>query len=129
MGWSGCDRASGATCTVTMSASRAVTATFRRPTLTLAKAGTGQGAVTSSVPGIDCGPASISCTASYDSGTALTLTASPAAGSTFSSWSGCDAANGNACSLTLNASRTVTSTFSVASYTLTVTQTAMGTRH
>ena len=126
MGWSGCDTSSGATCTVTMSATRSVVATFRRPTLTLAKAGSGQGTVTSSAPGIDCGPASTSCAASYDSGTALTLTASPAAGSTFSSWSGCDAANGSVCSLTLNASRTVTSTFSAVSYMLTVSKTGTG---
>jgi alpha-tubulin suppressor-like RCC1 family protein len=125
-GWSGCDSVSGASCTVTMNATRSISATFQRPTVTLTKAGSGQGSVTSSVPGIDCGPASTSCTASYDSGTALTLTASPAAGSTFSSWSGCDSANGSSCSLTVNASRTVTSTFSLSSFTLTVSKTGMG---
>src|SRR5207302_9821479 len=41
-GWSGCDGVSGLTCTVTMNASRSVTATFNAPrfTLTVSKGGT-----------------------------------------------------------------------------------------
>src|SRR5207302_338993 len=67
-GWSGCDTVSGTTCTVTMNASRSVTATFnvQRFTLTVSKGGTGSGTVTSSDGAISCGP---TCAAPYDSGT------------------------------------------------------------
>src|SRR5207244_10398538 len=64
-----------------------VTATFTPQTftLTVSKAGTGAGTVTSSPAGITCGA---TCAASFTSGTAVTLTAAPAAGSTFTGWSG-----------------------------------------
>src|SRR5437867_2427314 len=52
--------------------------------LAVVRAGTGDGSVTGS-PGITCGT---SCSASYPSGTAVILTATPAADSTFSGWSG-----------------------------------------
>src|SRR5207244_8485831 len=85
--WSGCDTVSGPSCTVTMNAARSVTATFnaQRFTLTVNKAGTGSGTVTSSPAGIDCGT---SCSADYASGTLVTLTAAASAGSTFTGWSG-----------------------------------------
>src|SRR5207245_5505465 len=56
-GWSGCDGVSGLTCTVTMNASRSVTATFnvQRFTLTVSKDGTGTGTVTSAHGGRSCG--------------------------------------------------------------------------
>ena len=54
-------------------------------TLTVAKAGTGIGTVTSSPQGITCGG---TCQASFDFGTMVTLTATPDSGSFFSGWSG-----------------------------------------
>ncbi|PYM80501.1 MAG: hypothetical protein DME09_19220, partial [Candidatus Rokuibacteriota bacterium] len=103
-GWSGCDGVSGLTCTVTMNASRSVTATFnvQRFTLTVSKGGTGTGTVTSSDGGISCGA---TCAAPYDGGTLVTLTASASGGSTFGSWSGCDGVSGLTCTVTMNASR------------------------
>ncbi|HXK10020.1 MAG TPA: VCBS repeat-containing protein, partial [Vicinamibacteria bacterium] len=100
------------TCTVTMSAAQSVTATFNlNPvtyTLTVTKAGTGTGTVTSSPAGISCGA---TCSASYNSGTAVTLTASPAAGSTFAGWSG--ACTGTStCTVTMSSAQSVTATFS-----------------
>src|SRR6266850_1311764 len=53
-------------------------------TLAVVKAGSGSGTVTSSPTGITCGT---SCSAGFPSGTAVTFTASPATGSTFSGWS------------------------------------------
>src|SRR5439155_65795 len=53
--------------------------------LTVSKTGTGSGTVTSSPAGISCGT---TCSASFTSGTMVTLTAAPAAGSTFTGWSG-----------------------------------------
>src|SRR2546426_691613 len=111
--WSGCDTVSGATCTVTMTAAKSVTATFtaQRFTLTVNRAGTGSGTATSSHPGITC-PAT--CTAAYDSGTRGTLAATPAPGSTFSSWSGCNTVSGTICTVTMTAAKSVTATFNVA---------------
>lgn len=54
-------------------------------TLTVAKAGTGIGTVTSSPQGITCGG---TCQASFVFGTVVTLTATPDSGSFFSGWSG-----------------------------------------
>src|SRR5437870_7941111 len=59
-------------------------------TLTVSKAGTGSGTVTSSPAGITCDSACIARTASFDQGTSATLTAStaPGTGSDFTGWSG-----------------------------------------
>ena len=76
--------------------------------LTVARAGNGTGSVTSNPGGIDCGS---SCTASFDAGTMVGLTATPAQGSTFAGWSG-DCSGSGACNVTMSASRNVTATFS-----------------
>ena len=73
--------------------------------LSVTKAGAGSGRVTGG--GIDCGAA---CSASFDSGTAVTLTATAANGSTFGGWSGACTGTGT-CTVTLTAARTVTATF------------------
>ena len=54
-------------------------------TLTITLSGTGSGQVTSSPAGIDC-PGT--CASAYPAGTKVTLTATPAAGSRFQSWTG-----------------------------------------
>src|SRR5437867_1595386 len=77
-------------------------------TLTVTKAGNGSGTVTSSPPGINCGA---TCSASYDSGTVVTLTATPAFLSIFTGWSGCDTASGTSCTVTMLAARSVTANF------------------
>jgi hypothetical protein len=75
--------------------------------LTVTKAGTGSGTVTSSPAGISCGS---TCTASFASGASVTLSAAAASGSTFSGWSG--ACTGSAsCTLSMTAARNVTATF------------------
>ena len=77
-------------------------------TLTVTKAGTGEGTVTSNPAGINCG---MTCTASYASGTVVTLTATPDTYSLFTGWSGCGSASGNQCTVAMNADRSVTATF------------------
>ena len=108
-GWSGaCSGTS--TCTVTMSAARAVTATFNTAStfaLGVTRAGTGSGTVTSSPSGINCGS---TCTANYASGTSVTLSQSAASGSTFAGWSGSCTGTGS-CVLSMTAARSVTATF------------------
>ena len=75
--------------------------------LTVTKSGTGSGTVTSSVGGINCGS---TCSANIASGTAVTLTAAPAAGSTFTGWSGACTGSGT-CLVTMTAAQSVTATF------------------
>ena len=82
----------------------AATPTFA---LTVGKSGTGSGTVTSSPAGINCGS---DCGESYAGGTSVTLTASPAAGSTFAGWSGACSGTGS-CNVTLTAAQSVTATF------------------
>jgi DNA-binding beta-propeller fold protein YncE len=76
-------------------------------TLFVTLAGSGSGTVTSNPAGINCGT---SCAASFATGTAVNLTASPASGSTFSGWSG-PCSGTSTCSITMTSSEFVTSTF------------------
>jgi hypothetical protein len=112
-GWSGTACANGS---VTMNSNITCTAVFNLNstyTLTVSRAGTGAGTVKSNPAGIDCGAA---CTASLSSGTAVTLTATPASGSTFAGWSGnCTAAG----SVTMTGNMGCTATFNSSGYTLT----------
>ena len=113
--WSGCAQQSGATCTVTMDGPKTVTVTFtlKQYTLTVSNAGNGSGTVTP--PG-----------GTFNHGTTVTLSASPAASSVFTSWSGCTA-NGSSCSVTMDAAKTVTATFTLKQYTLGVSMAGNGT--
>jgi hypothetical protein len=120
-GWTGACSGSG-TCTVTMSQTRNVTATFvALYTLTVTKTGSGAGTVSADVGAIGCGA---TCSADYDDGTPVTLTATASAGSRFTGWSGACTGNG-ACTVTMSQARNVTASF-VALYTLTVTKTGSG---
>src|SRR3989441_12535962 len=92
-------------------------------TLTVMDTGTGSGTVPSSDSGINCGA---TCSASYNSGTTVTLTATPAGGSTFTGWSGCDTVSGTTCSVTMSAARAVSATFAVQRFTLSVGKTGTG---
>ena len=91
-------------------------------TLTVTTVGPGSGTVTSSDGGITCGA---TCSAAYNSGTVVTLTATPASGSTFAFWSGCNAVSGTTCSVTMSTARAVTASFSRQTFTLSVTNTGL----
>ncbi len=139
-GWSGACTGTG-TCVVTMDGDKAVTATFESTlpppttfTLTVSKAGSGSGTVTSEVvnaivgsdlelgdmsvgtgndvtadpAGISCGS---DCSENYESGTVVSLTAMPASGSTFAGWSGACTGTGT-CLVTMDGDKAVTATFS-----------------
>jgi alpha-tubulin suppressor-like RCC1 family protein len=94
--------ATGATATTTL------TVTLPSYTLNVVKSGVAAalGTVSSSPGGISCGA---NCSASYLSGTVVTLTASPAL--LVTSWTGCDAVNGATCTVTMQSARTVTANF------------------
>ncbi len=107
-GWSGACTGTGA-CRLTIAANESVTATFALTpvTLSVTKTGTGGGTVTSADGSINCGT---TCSSTYDSGTAVTLTAAPAPGSTFTGWSGACTGTG-ACRLTITTDESVAATF------------------
>jgi hypothetical protein len=75
--------------------------------LAVSKAGAGTGVIASNPAGISCGS---TCSASYTSGTSVTLTAAAASNSTFAGWSGACTGTGS-CTLTMSQARAVTATF------------------
>ncbi|CAK0755237.1 exported hypothetical protein [Gammaproteobacteria bacterium] len=77
--------------------------------LSVAKTESGAGTVTSSPAGIDCGS---TCSASFVSGAAVTLTATPYSGYVFSGWNGCTTDNGNTCTVITDISKVITVAFS-----------------
>jgi len=112
------------TATDTSGATASTTLTVRdRVTLSVTPAGTGAGTVTSSPAGIACGT---DCSEVYDSGTAVTLTASAATNSTVAGWIGCDTVSDATCTVTMNGARTVTAVFDRARFVLTVNKSGVG---
>src|SRR5690349_10759233 len=91
--------------------------------LTVTFSGGGSGTVTSSPAGINCTSA---CSANFNTGTMVTLTATPARGSVFAGWSGACTGTG-ACVVGLNSNQSVTAKFTpVVSNTVTVTLSGTG---
>ncbi|MBI3043630.1 MAG: fibronectin type III domain-containing protein, partial [Betaproteobacteria bacterium] len=89
------------------SSSSAVPVTVNAITHALTVAVNGGGTVTSNPAGIDCGA---TCVASFAQDTSVTLTATGAAGYSFSGWGGaCTGAGG--CAVTMDAGKSVTASF------------------
>jgi hypothetical protein len=76
-------------------------------TLTVNLAGTGNGTVTSTPAGINCGA---DCSSWYYKNTSVTLTATPEMGSVFSGWSGACTGTGT-CTVTMDQKESVTAAF------------------
>jgi hypothetical protein len=126
-GWSGGDcSGTQTTCQVTMSADESVTATFDPipQTLTVADEGSGSGTIGSSPSGVSCGSI---CSAQFNQTSQVTLTETPAPGSTFAGWGGSGCLGTQAtCQVTMTAAESVTATFSTtpaAAATVTATPT------
>lgn len=102
----------GATRTATLSLSSngptvALSGVGRLPRLSIRKEGTGEGRVLSD-PGLDCGA---TCSASYFTGSVITLEAVPAPGSTFDGWVGCSGTR--TCTLSISGQQLVVATFNL----------------
>ncbi len=77
------------------------------PTVTVSEIGLGIGTVTSSPAGINC-TSNVGCSATFTIGTTVTLTATPATGSTFGGWSNnCTVVSADSCSVILNSNTNV----------------------
>ncbi|UOG93235.1 MAG: CAP domain-containing protein [Candidatus Thiothrix sulfatifontis] len=90
--------------------------------LTVTKAGTGSGTVTSAPAGINCGT---DCNELYANGTAVSLTARATTGSKFTGWSGGICSGTGTCNVSMTAAKSVTANFTKA-YTLTVAKAGTG---
>jgi M6 family metalloprotease-like protein len=103
----------GVTVTVTALAASGDTVQVRAaaaaasPTLAVTRGGLGMGTVTSNPAGIACTP---TCFASFAANSTVILTATPAAGSTFTGWAG-DCTGTGPCTVAMNAVKNVTASF------------------
>ena len=106
-------------CTTTLRQARNIVARFIAATpgktaLTLYKAGPGFGTVISAPAGISCAPTCGTGVAYFTSGATVTLTATPATGSTFAGWTGCtvNPTKPRQCTVSLNTGKVVITRFS-----------------
>ncbi|MFL5900784.1 MAG: InlB B-repeat-containing protein [Solirubrobacterales bacterium] len=139
--WSGCAKIVEVgvekACEVTMSAVKAVTATFmlKQAQLEVSEVGpgtgiligTGPGLVTSSPAGIICGA---QCTSDFDQGSTVTLTAAEGLESEIVQWGGCNEVTENECKVTMSSAKSVTATYKVKTpfslYTVSVVKSGTG---
>ncbi len=91
--------------------------------LTVALSGLGNGSITSSPQGIDCGSV---CSASFAPQTQVSLTAVPASGSVFAGWSGSGCSGTGACAVSSRSPESITAAFNLAAHTLTVSVSGNG---
>ncbi len=88
-----------AECSFALETDSSLDALFERIELTVEKRGTGQGTVSSEGGEIACGA---TCTAPFEEGEEVLLTAAPAPGSAFAGWSGCASAPASGeCAITI----------------------------
>jgi hypothetical protein len=78
------------------------------PQYTLSVSANGSGSVSSQPLGVQCGS---TCSADFDAGTTVTLTASAAPGQVFSAWGGDCIGTAATCTVTMDAAHTVTAGF------------------
>jgi hypothetical protein len=126
-GWSGGGCSGTGSCVVTMNTATNVSATFTQnapPSFILSVSDSGSGTVTSSPAGISCGS---TCSASYQSGTAVSLTETPASGYSFAGWSGGGCSGTGSCVVTMSSAQSVTASFGQITYMLSVTESGSGT--
>ena len=100
-------------------------------TLTITEPGSGSGTVTDDLGQINCvdtaGVVTGTCSASYQSGTVVVLTASPAVGTSFNGWSTCGGTG--PCSVTMSSAQTEQAIFGavIPAFSVSVTEIGTGT--
>jgi len=102
-GWSGACTGTQSTCSLTVNSALSVGATFTQ-VFTLSTSRSGNGLILGTPYGefsnyISCGN---SCSAKFQKGTTVTLTATPANGATFTGWSGACSGNSSTCNVIIN---------------------------
>ena len=114
-GWTGSCSGSGQECNPPLVPGEpaSVTARFEPlQTLSVAKAGSGDGGVSSVPSGISCPSGTRVCPpASFPKGTSVILTATPASGSVFQGWSGGGCSGQASCAVPMDQDTSVTATF------------------
>jgi hypothetical protein len=129
-GWTGACAGNATTCTVLLNAESSATATFAAAvaggggggggaagggggggaaSFTLSVSRSNLGTVVSDLAGINCGSA---CSTKYAAGTTVTLSAVPAAGTSFLGWTGACTNAAGSCTVTLNADTKAQANFS-----------------
>jgi len=108
--WSGSCSGSTNSITVKMDSVKSCVANFTAiPTYTLSLVKSGNGIVTSSPAGVNCGN---DCSESYSSGTAVSLIANADSGYYFAGWSGsCSSGTSSVATVTMDDSKSCTATF------------------
>ena len=112
-GWSGACTGSAATCTVSMSQARSVTATFTVVTYNVGVTQMGNGSIRANSTTISSSPGTTTVT--FNAGTTVQLSEVPAAGYVFSGWSGACSGQSATCSITINQASNVTANFVISS--------------
>src|SRR5439155_716237 len=115
-GWSGDATGSAIPLSVAMDAAKSITATFAINTYALDVTTVGSGAVAKNAD-----------QPSYDHGSSVELTATPAVGYHFVGWSGNASSTTNPLSVTMDAAKSITATFAINTYALDVTPAGSGT--
>jgi hypothetical protein len=110
-GWGGACAGTATTCTVLMSESRGVSATFT-PEAQLTVNVVGNGNVSGESGAINCGNGANICSASFPPNRSVTLNATPAPGATFTGWTGPCGGSASTCTIRMNQAKCVTATFS-----------------
>ncbi len=126
IGWSGACSGTNS-CEVSMTQARSVTANFQQDSsvelFTMNVSVTGDGTVTSSPSGINCGS---DCSQEFEANTQVSLTATPSSGSQFVGWGGA-CSGSSSCNVTMSVARTVTAEFqSINASTFELTVDAVG---
>lgn len=124
--WTACPNPLGARCTVVVPAQdssiRANFTALPPNTHPLTVTRVGGGSVVSSPSGISCGS---TCTAAFNEGATVTLTATPASTWSFQGWSGACAGTGT-CTVSMTQAQAVTATFVPPNFPLTVNRIGQG---
>ena len=122
--WTGVCAGSSQTCVVTMDQAQDTTAMFTPNFYLLSVTVTGNGTVTSSPVGIDCG---VDCIQAYTPNTSVTLTATADSGYVFVEWSG-DCSGSGSCVLNMGSGKSARALFEPEpTYTLAITVSGNGT--